>query len=86
MKGTFTATGRLAETIKGGKTKKGLLWLSFGTGTVALEVSMDGGTTWVAESSYTADTAKKVEMLDGDALYTLNCTAYTADIQYSLST
>lgn len=85
MRGTFTGTGRAPDSVKGGTNKRGLLVLDFGTGTVALEVSIDGGITWVQEGTYSADTVLKVDMLDSDALYTLNCTVYTADIEYSLS-
>lgn len=93
MKGTFTGTGRVFNEIedggityvRGGKDKVGLLVLNFGTGTVALEVSIDKGTSWQTVESYTADTAKRVQLPDHKAIYTLNCSAYTADIDYSLS-
>ena len=93
MKGTFTATGRAFQDIsdktgyvRGGKDKDGLLKLNFGTGSVDLEISTDEGTTWVVDSTYTADETKKVSFVGGpEAIYTLNCTAYTADITYFLS-
>lgn len=91
MKGTFTGTGTAftgatGTYVKGGENKEGLLWLDFGTGTVTLEVSTDEGANWVVDSTYTADTAIAVKFLGSNAWYTLNCTVYTADIDYSLGT
>ncbi len=93
MKGTFTgvasAFGSVEDGgisyVRGGKNKVGLLTLNFGTGTVNLDVSMDGGSNWVTVDTYTADAAEKVQLPDIKAIYTLDCTVHSANIDYTLS-
>lgn len=48
-----------------------------GSGTVALERSFDGGTTWKTVKSYTAD-AEEVAECPENIQHRLNCTAFTS--------
>lgn len=48
-----------------------------GVGTVALQRSFDGGTTWRTVEQYTSDTEKVGEAPE-NIQYRLNCTAYTS--------
>jgi len=83
---TFTGTGRSSSSIQGGSGKDGVLIIDIGAGTtVTLEASQDNGVTWITESTYTADTVKRVTFPSSDALYTLNCTVYGASTPVTLS-
>jgi hypothetical protein len=79
--GTITETGAKASITLGGDFSLSLR--DFGSATVALERSLDGGLNWGVVESFTADT-EKVGDSNGD-LYRLNCTAYSSGtIAYTL--
>lgn len=84
--GTFTATGQSSSFAPIAGTPFTLsLWGTF-SATVALQRSIDGGTTWItasrdsagAAASYTAPAVIAVEEPEAGALYRLNCTAFTS--------
>lgn len=84
--GTFGATGQSASFAPiAGRPFTLSLWGTF-SATVALQRSIDGGTTWItasrdsagAAASYTAAGVIAVEEPEADALYRLNCTAYAS--------
>jgi hypothetical protein len=83
IEGTITGTGTTSAT-----TLSGIFNLSltgFGTATVVLQRSTDGGITWGAVESFTADAEKTGESA-GSCKYRLNCSAYTSGtIKYKLS-
>jgi hypothetical protein len=87
VNGTFTATGNSAE-ITGSTI---IVKLNFGTGTVTPQIKMPDGTfIAVPDSSDVTDyTADDVIVLGGanypEETYRLNCSAYTADIDYAMS-
>jgi len=83
IEGNITGTGATSNTQLAGKFNLSLT--GFGTATVDLERSIDGGKTWGAVESFTADAQRTGESA-GSAHYRLNCTAYTSGtIVYRLS-
>jgi len=84
--GSFTGTGS-SQTLPGNSEGSAGLTLSgFGVGTVNLQWSFDGGTTWTTLAAYTADADKVVRMPSDNILYRLNCSAYTSGtIVYGLA-
>lgn len=68
-----------------------------GTGTVQIERSFDGGTTWIplskdysgAIASYNVTAAAPVSLIadepESGVLYRLNCTAWTSAVSYRIS-
>jgi len=90
--GTFVATGQSASFLLFGSFN---LFLSgFGTATVLLQRSYDGGTTWVTcgadalgtPASYTANASVVFSEPEPGMLYRLNCTAHAAGtIAYRIS-
>ncbi len=92
LTGSFSATGQ-SQTISVYADFSFAIWGTF-VGTVALEKSFDGGTTWIAASSDMAGTpislsspiavcAIEVEL---GILYRMNCTAFTSGtINYRIS-
>ena len=83
LSGTITGTGATGKTTLGGLFNLSLS--GFGTATVDLERSTDGGVTWGAVKSYTSD-AEETGESSGSPQYRLNCTAYTSGtIVYRLS-
>lgn len=96
VSGTFTADGNSeALGTGGGVVVADLVWTA-GTLTVALQVSIDGGTTWVAAYdnngiaiSYAMSTSKRHARIEFAALagtqYRLNgSSASSANVQYQL--
>lgn len=89
--GSFTATGNSSALMP--KNKQGGIesfmnvslsgtWV----GTVLLERSFDGGTTWHTYATHTANVEDKVPESEEGVLYRLNCSAYTSGtINYRLS-
>ena len=80
--GTFSAVG-----VSGAQVVNSLgdLSLNFsGTGTVSLERSFDGGTTWNKVAEYTESTEKVVRPGSPGQMYRLNCTVYAAEVAYRL--
>lgn len=76
---TFTGTGAGSESIQ--VTYDGNFTISvsgIGTATIALQRSLDSGTSWKTVESYTADTEKNGYEPDPSALYRFNCTAWTS--------
>jgi hypothetical protein len=94
--GTFTATGQSASfTPATPDNNRGpfnmSLWGTF-VGTVQVERSFDGGTTWLPLTAlgtaipFTAPCSEVFEELEFGVQYRLNCTAYTSGtINYRLS-
>lgn len=83
IEGNITGTGTTPVTVLGGNFNLSLT--GFGTATVALERSTNGGVTWGVIESFTADTEKS-GFSAGSPKYRLNCTAYTSGtIKYRLS-
>ncbi len=89
--GSFAATGQSAPVVLYGDFNVSL-WGAF-VGTVALERSFDGGTTWLPVSSaagtaasWTAPVSTTWTEPEHNVAYRLNCTAYTSGtINYRLS-
>lgn len=77
VSGTITGTGATTAI----KARKIDVSLDFGTGTVAVQRSLDG-TNYKDVEEFTADAEKTY---DGavPAYFRLNCSAYTADISYT---
>lgn len=83
IEGTITGTGTTSITQLSGLFNLSLT--GFGTATVALERSTNGGIDWGVVESFTADAEKTGENA-GTCKYRLNCTAYTSGtIKYRLS-
>lgn len=92
VSGTFTGTGASGSFLANPRaevhrTAQFNISLSgFGTATVQLQRSFDGGTTWFTVKSYTADVSEVGDEPEASVLYRLNCSAYTAGtITYRLS-
>lgn len=84
QEGTFDATGNSGNIMV---SKADLtISLDFGTGTVVLERSFDDGSNWKTIKTYTADVEENAFEPATGVLYRLNCTAYTADIDYVIAT
>ena len=83
IEGNITGTGTTSSTQLSGKFDLSLT--GFGTATVTLERSIDGGVTYGTVESFTAD-SQQVGESAGGAHFRLNCTAYTSGtIRYRLS-
>ena len=82
IQGTFTITGASGSMALYVPT---MVVLNFtGSGTVTLQVSYNGGTSWVNVYSWTADAAERVNATPDGHLFRLNCTARGANIGYRL--
>lgn len=79
--GTFTSTGSSDAATLFAPTQFGL---DFGTGTVQLQVSYDGGTNWHTVESYTADVHDRVNPPATGLRWRFNCSVHSADIDYFL--
>ena len=83
LTGSITETGATSSTDCGQRFNLSLS--GFGSATVDLERSFDGGSTWQALESFTADSEKVGTSHEG-ASYRLNCTSYTSGtIVYRIS-
>ena len=90
--GAFTGTGTsdtFIPCISSKKTESAFfnvsVWGTF-VGTVQLQRSFDGGTTWIPTASYTAVDSDIGEEPEDSVLYRFECTAYTSGtINYRLS-
>ncbi len=81
--GTFSATGQ--SDVWGGPGISALSISGFGSATVALERSHDGGSTWQTVEAFTSDTEKNFENPADEMSYRLNCSAYTSGtIKYAM--
>ena len=49
-----------------------------GSGTVEIQRSFDGGSTWQSIESFTADVERILDNVEVDTLYRFSCTAYTS--------
>jgi hypothetical protein len=82
ISGSFTGTGRSASLhSRSGSDRDQQMTLSlsgFGTATVNVERSSDGGATWHLVDSLTADTEKNYDTPSDYFIYSLNCSAFTA--------
>jgi hypothetical protein len=84
LSGTFAATGTSTPKALWGDFNV-VIWGSF-VGTIAVERSFDGGTTFVAvardtsgtAATFTAATSLSISEPEKGVLYRLNCTAYTS--------
>jgi len=74
---TFTATGN-SDPVRIDPRRKFNVSMAFGSGTVQLQRSFDGGTTWKVISSKTADFEEVREEPEDGMLYRFECTAYTS--------
>jgi hypothetical protein len=92
LTGSFTATGTATPRALLGDFNIAL-WGTF-VGTVAVERSFDGGTTFIAvardtsgtAATFTAATSLSISEPERSVLYRLNCTAFTSGtINYRLS-
>lgn len=90
--GSFTATGQSASAYIEGPFNVSI-WGTF-VGTVKVERSFDGGTTWLvcsrdaegAEAAFTAPATLRIDEPERDVKYRVNCTAFTSGtINYRLS-
>jgi len=105
VSGQFTGTGRSGNATRGTQSGSGsvppvfkdlfnaALWGTF-VGTVKLEKSFDGGTTWLPvskdiagnEAAYTAPVNLGIYEPEPNILYSWNCTSYVSGtINYRLS-
>ena len=95
LSGTFVATGQSAVVTVFGRAS---LTIEGGIGTVAVERSEDGGTSWVVASknsdgdaaSYTTASAMAfngvIDEPESQILYRFNCTAYTSgNVNYRIA-
>lgn len=83
IQGDITGTGITAATQITGEFNLSLT--GFGTATIVLERSIDGGVNWGVIESFTTD-AQKIGEGAGGTHYRLNCTAYTSGtIRYRIS-
>jgi|TARA_Y100000310_G_scaffold132889_1_gene131819 hypothetical protein len=73
ISGTFVATGQSESANLGDVT---LSLSGWGSATVSLQRSFDGGTTWVTVETWTA--AEEVNIAGGGQLYRLNCTVWAS--------
>ena len=73
---TGTATGG-AVTGNGASALIGVLD-GFGTATVVLEMSFDGGTNFDVYGSYTADAAVNIPAFPSDVIARFRCTTYSS--------
>ena len=81
ISGSFTGTGRSPASLhsRGGvhQDKKATLSLSgFGSATIDVERSSDGGVTWHLVDSLTANTEKNYDTPSDYFIYSLNCSVY----------
>jgi hypothetical protein len=84
VSGQFTGTGASSDVALYGKFNVSVQ--GFGSATVALQRSFDGGSTWNTVESYTSGTDKVGEEPEVGILYRLDCTAYSSGtIAYRLS-
>lgn len=82
--GTFGATGQSDSIDLAGQFNLSLS--GWGSATVRLERSFDGGSSWVVVKSYTVDAEEVGDAPEPGVLYRLNCTSYTSGtIAYRLS-
>ena len=81
ISGVFSGTGQSNTWVSG----SAVVILDFGTGTVAIEAYDPDNGNWVAVSSHTADYVGKLDGY-GACQMRLNCSAYTADIDYCVFT
>lgn len=81
MSGTFSSTGT-SDTII---LDKGVLTLSFGTGTVKLTTQESVSSAWVdvPDGSFTADTVQVIDFPVRVPLR-LNCTSHSGNIDYEI--
>ena len=85
VSGTFDATGdEIDWPIHHQYNGVMRISLTFGTGTVLLQESIDGGATWTTAKTYTASAFEIIEKGSPDYLYTLKCSVHSVDIVYSL--
>lgn len=83
LEGTFTGTGESGSIDLGGGFN--LQLTGFGTGTVVLKRSTDGGNEYAPIGTYSADTGE-TGFSEGTPKYKIECTAYTSGtIKYRLS-
>lgn len=88
VSGTFSATGRSDWLVM----TAGDVTLDFGTATVTVDVSTDGGTTWITlklpdmstAASFTADVFMQVGPFDVPTAVSVNCSAYTSSTSYRI--
>lgn len=83
FKGSIEATGVPAALPMGVVCNRVAVSLDFGTGTVNLEWSLDNGATWKVYKAYTAD-ANEVIDFGMPIPVRLNCSAYTAKIDWAI--
>lgn len=81
VSGTFTGVGQ-SDSIQISRSAD--LSLEFGTGTVVLQRSFDGGNNWHTIQSYTGDAQEAIEPGTPGYIYRLNCTAHSANIDYRI--
>ena len=82
--GIFTGTGAGNSMILHGDFNVSLS--GFGTATVQLQRSFDGGVVWKTIDSYTSDIEKRGSEIEGGVRYRFNCITYTSGtIVYRLS-
>lgn len=80
--GSFTASGQSVEIPA---EKEMTLSLSgFGSATVDLQRSYDGGGAWKTVASYTANTEKNINVVGNNFLWRLDCTWSSGTIAYAL--
>jgi len=97
VSGTFGATGQSGSFVSDANNNLGTfnvaVWGTF-SGSVTLERSFDGGTTWITcgkdssgtAATYTAPASLTVSEPEQNVLYRLNCTAYVSGtINYRIS-
>lgn len=82
LAGTFEATGQSSVITPNADFNISLS--GFGTATIALERSDDGGSTWHTVETFTGDFEGVVAEIANGVQYRLNCTAHTDDITYRL--
>lgn len=82
ISGSFTGTGRSASLHpRGGVHQDKMMSLSlsgFGTATVDIERSHDGGATWQLVDSLTANTEKNYDTPSDYFIYSINCSVHSA--------
>ena len=84
ISGSFTGTGTSSSESMIGNFDMSLS--GFGSGSVNLERSFDGWSSWVVVETFTADAEKVGRQVEHGVLYRFNCTAYTSGtIVYRLS-
>lgn len=88
LTGTFSGTGRSSWLVM----TAGDVTLDFGTATVTVDASTDGGTTWVTlklpdmstAASFTADAYMLLGPFPKPTAISLNCSAYTSSTTYRI--